>query len=108
MKLAALVIAYALGMAGTNLLLKLAAEASGTRWWLWFVLANTVGFTCVVVMPFALKLAPSNIVYALCIGLGFTLLQIIAWVIFREPLSAAQWAGVACVAAGLVLLQMKG
>jgi multidrug transporter EmrE-like cation transporter len=60
--------------------------------------------------PFAtaeLGLAPAPLVYALCIGLGFTALQIGAWAIFREPIAPAQWAGVACVALGLVLLQCK-
>jgi multidrug transporter EmrE-like cation transporter len=107
MKLALLVTAYALGMAGTNLLLKMASTATGWAWWGWFAAANAVGFSCVVVMPFALQLAPAPLVYALCIGLGFTALQIGAWAIFREPIAPAQWAGVACVALGLVLLQCK-
>lgn len=107
MKLAFLVTAYALGMAGSNLLLKMASAASGAMWWIWFAAANAVGFSCVVIMPFALKLAPAPLVYALSIGLGFTALQIAAWVVFREALGPAQWAGVACVGLGLVLLQCK-
>lgn len=105
MKLALLVAAYALGMAGTNLLLKMASQEAGWKWWAWFAAANAVGFSCVVVMPFALKLASAPLVYAWCIGLGFTALQVGAWVVFREPLAPAQWAGVACVGLGLVLLQ---
>jgi hypothetical protein len=57
MKLALLVTAYALGMAGTNLLLKMASAATGWAWRGWFAAANAVGFSCVVVMPLALQLA---------------------------------------------------
>lgn len=108
MRLAVLVFLYSAAMAGTNLLLKAAALHTGWRWWALFAAANAVGFTCVVVMPFALRLAPSNLVYALCIGGGFCLLQLAAWLLFREALSPWQWTGVACVALGIVLLQWRG
>lgn len=107
MRLALLVSLYALAMAGSNLLLKVVANSTGWRWWLWFAAANAVGFSCVVVMPVALRLGPAPLVYAVAIGLGFTALQVGAWLIFREPLSVVQWAGVGCVAAGLVMLQWK-
>lgn len=107
MKLALLVAAYAVGMAGANILLRYTSQAQGWPWWLWFAAANITGFVCVVVLPHALRLAPSNIVYALTIGIGFCLLQLTAWALFRENLSPWQWAGVLFVALGIILLQIK-
>lgn len=107
MRLALLIAAYALGMAGANLLLRFTSRAEGLSWWLWFAAANATGFVCVAVLPHALKLAPSNIVYALSIGIGFCLLQITAWLLFRENLTAWQWGGVGLIALGVVLLQLK-
>ncbi|GAB4242671.1 MAG: hypothetical protein OHK005_06640 [Candidatus Methylacidiphilales bacterium] len=107
MKLVLLIAAYALGMAGANLLLKLAALHVGWKAWAFFAAANTTGFVCVAVMPFALKLAPAHVVYAWALGLGFCLLQVAAAVWFQEPVSGWQWAGIGCVAAGLVLMQVR-
>jgi len=107
MKLALLILAYALGMAGANLCLKMNAGSTGWQAWAWFIAANATGFTCVVVLPFALKLAPSNLVYAWAIGLGFLLLQLGAWLVFREPLSPVQWSGVVLFGVATVLLQWK-
>ncbi|MDX6766893.1 MAG: hypothetical protein SFU85_08890 [Candidatus Methylacidiphilales bacterium] len=107
MKLGLMIACYAAGMAGANLLLRYTSMAHGWAWWAWFAAANATGFICVVVMPHALKLGSSNVVYALALGGGFCLLQLSAWWLFREPLSAWQWAGVGFVALGLVFLQIK-
>lgn len=107
MKLAWLIGAYALGMAGANLLLKLAALQTGWKAWVFFGAANVTGFTCVVVMPFALKLAPAHVVYAWALGLGFCLLQVMTAVCFKEGINGWQWAGMGCVALGLVLMQIR-
>ena len=102
-----LVFIYAVAMAGANILLKFASQSTGLQWWIYFALANATGFSCVVVLPFALKLGNPNLVYALAIGGGFTLVQISSCLLFREPLSQCQWSGVALVALGLILLQIK-
>jgi len=107
MKLLLYTLIYALCMAGANLLLKFASQTQGLRWWIFFALANATGFGCVVILPYALKLAPSNIVYALAVGSGFCLLQISAALFFREPLSLWQWIGVVGMAVSLILLQIR-
>jgi multidrug transporter EmrE-like cation transporter len=107
MAFALYVTAYALGMAGANLLLKLVALHSGWQAWLLFLAANISGFICVVVMPFALKLAPANVVYAWALGIGFCLLQIVAAFWFKEPLNPWQWSGIACVGIGIILMQVR-
>lgn len=107
MKLTLLIASYALCMTMNNLFFKWAAMADGWRYWPWFIAGNLAGFLGCVVMPFALKLGPSNMVYALSIGGGFCLLQLSALWIFREPLSPWQWAGVGLIAAGIFLLQFK-
>jgi multidrug transporter EmrE-like cation transporter len=108
MKLALILLGYACSMAGANICLNYAALAqSRAGWWTWFIAANAVGFLCVVSLPHALKLAPPNIVYALAIGGGYLLLQIAAFLLFREPLSAWQWAGIALIGVGTLFLQLK-
>jgi multidrug transporter EmrE-like cation transporter len=102
-----LIAAYACSMAGANLCLKYAAMAHGTAAWAWFAAANVVGFLCVASLPFALKLAPANVVYALAIGLGYLVLQVAGFLLFREPLSTWQWTGITLVGMGTFLLQLK-
>ncbi len=107
MKLFALIAGYATAMAFANLCLKWCSLNQGWKWWAWFAAANLSGFLCVVLLPFALKLAPSQIVYAFAIGSGFCLLQLTAHLVFKEPMSHIQWAGVVLVASGIFLLQWK-
>ena len=107
-KFVCLIVVYAISMAGTNILMKFTSQMEGPRWWIYFGLANLVGGGMVIVLPFALKLANPNLVYALTIGSGFTLLQLCACFIFRESLSPWQWGGIGLVTLGLVFLQIRG
>ena len=66
-----------------------------------------MGFLCPVALVFALKGTNANIVYAVCWGGAFCLLQLAAWWIFRQPLSPWQWTGIAFVAIGILLLQVR-
>ena len=98
---------FVLGQVGASLSFKMAATRDGMPALWWFVAGNIVGFACPVCLTLALKAAHANVVYALCFGISFCLLQIAAWSIFRQPLSTAQWSGVALIAIGIVLLQMR-
>ena len=102
------IVVYALSMAGANLLMKVASQMEGPRWWIYFGLANLAGFGMVLVLPFALKLANPNLVYALTIGVGFTLLQLSACFFFREALSPWQWGGIGLITLGIIFLQIRG
>lgn len=106
-RLALLIGLYAAGMAGANLLLKLVAGQEGWRAWGLFAAANAVGFVCVAVMPFALRLAPAHQVYAWALGLGFCLLQVVAAFWFREALGVWQWVGMGLVGVGLAIMQLR-
>lgn len=107
MKLYLLISFYAVCMALANLCLKWASQHQGISYWLYFGAANIIGFASVIALPFALKLGPSQVVYACSIGGGFCLLQLTAFWIFKEPLTSIQWAGVVLVTLGMILLQWK-
>lgn len=48
---------------------------------------------------------PLGIAYAIWAGVGVVLVAVISWLVFGEGLTAAQIAGMALVAAGVVLLE---
>ncbi|HEY8240769.1 MAG TPA: hypothetical protein VIH35_04945, partial [Kiritimatiellia bacterium] len=76
-------------------------------WWKYFILGNVVGFVCPVSLVLALRQANANLVYAICWGAAFCVLQFATWWLFKEPLSTWQWAGVALVGVGILLLQVR-
>ncbi len=106
MKFALLVLGYAISMAGSNLLFKVASEKAGTPWWLWFLAGNVVGFGCPVLITYALREQSPHLVYAFTLGAGFVLVQVAGWVFFHAPVTAMQVGGLALTAVGLVMLQL--
>jgi len=106
LKFALLVFGYAVSMAGSNLLFKVASEKVGTQWWLWFLAGNVVGFGCPVLITYALREQSPHLVYAFTLGAGFVLVQLAGWLCFHAPITAMQVGGLALTAAGLVLLQL--
>jgi multidrug transporter EmrE-like cation transporter len=87
---------------------KYTAEAKGAAAFWLFVLGNVVGVIAPIALTFALKRGNPNMIYALCYGGAFTVLQLVAWRLFNQPLSAIQWTGIALVTAGIWLLQWRG
>lgn len=106
MKFALLVFGYAISMAGSNLLFKVASEKAGTQWWLWFLAGNVVGFGCPVLITYALREQSPHLVYAFTLGAGFVLVQLAGWFFFHAPVTAMQVGGLVLTAAGLVMLQL--
>jgi len=106
LKLAFLVFGYAVSMAGSNLIFKVASEKSGTDWWFWFLLGNVVGFGCPVLITYALREQSPHLVYAFTLGAGFVLVQVAGWFFFHAPITAMQVGGLALTAVGLVMLQL--
>jgi multidrug transporter EmrE-like cation transporter len=102
------ILGFGLSQAASALFFKLAANSPfGTlAWWVYFGAGNLVGFGCPVALSFALRGTQANVVYALCYGGGFCLIQIATWLIFRQPLSPLQWGGVALILGGILLLQL--
>ncbi|NCZ96068.1 hypothetical protein EBZ02_02715 [bacterium] len=105
MKFAFLVLGYAVSMAGSNLLFKVASEKQGALWWLWFLGGNVIGFGCPVLITYALREQSPHLVYAFSLGAGFVLVQVAGWFFFHAPITALQVGGLALTAAGLVMLQ---
>ena len=106
LKFAFLVLGYAISMAGSNLLFKVASEKIGIHWWVWFLAGNVVGFGCPVLITYALREQAPHLVYAFTLGAGFVLVQLAGWFFFQAPITAMQVGGLALTAAGLVMLQL--
>lgn len=106
--MAACVVGCMIASAWSCVQFKLAADETGRKAIWHFIWGNLIGAVGPVALTFALKRAHPNVVYALCFGCAFTLLQLVSWRLFQQPLSSYQWAGIACVAAGIFLLQIRG
>jgi multidrug transporter EmrE-like cation transporter len=101
------VAAFIVAQVVATLLFKVAADRSGWEAIKYFIMGNVAGFICPVALTFALKGTNPNVIYAICFGASFCLLQFGAWYFFRQTLSPFQWTGVGLVAAGIVLLQLR-
>jgi small multidrug resistance pump len=106
LKFVFLVLGYAISMAGSNLLFKVASEKEGTAWWLWFLAGNVAGFGCPVLITYALREQSPHLVYAFTLGAGFVLVQLAGWWFFRSPITFMQMGGLVLTAVGLVMLQL--
>jgi len=77
-------------------------------WWAYPV----VGIGYVIAFG-ALSLAlgkgiPLGIAYAIWAGVGVVLVALISWIVFHEPLSMLQVAGIVLVVGGVTLLELGG
>jgi len=105
-KLALLVLGYAVSMAASNLLFKVTATKSGLEWWGWFLAGNLAGFGCPILITYALREQSPQLVYAFTLGAGFVLLQLVAWWWFKSPVTGLQLGGLILTVVGLVMLQL--
>ena len=78
---------------------KWAAERQGSSALWYFILGNLVGVLAPVALVFALKKGNPNIIYALCYGGAFAVLQLVSWKLFKQPLTPMQCTGLFCVGA---------
>ena len=103
------ILGFIIAQAGAAVFFKLNATEVlySLRWWLYFAAGNAAGFGCPLAMAFALRGTNANLIYAVCYGGGFCLVQLAVWMIFREPLSAIQWSGIGLVFLGVILLQVR-
>jgi multidrug transporter EmrE-like cation transporter len=102
------ILGYIIAFLGVNLAMKFASLRAGSSgfWW-WFIGGNFIGFFCTVFLTRALKFQHPNVVYALCVGGGFCLLQFACYFLFKEPLTFWQWLGIGLVVLGTLCLQIK-
>jgi len=101
------ILGYIAAQVGSMLCFKLVSEKTGRAALKFFLIGNGIGFLCTIFLPLALKNQNPNLIYALCLGGGFCFLQFSSYLLFKTPLSTLQWGGIACVALGMVLLQIK-
>ena len=101
------VVGFVLAQVGATLSFKVAADRSGWEALRWFIIGNVIGFLCPVCLTLALRGTHANVIYAVCFGAAFCLIQLGAWWLFHQALSPFQWTGIGLVAAGIVLLQMR-
>lgn len=100
---------FIVSSAGATLLFKLAADAapwSHAQVWR-FVCGNLAGAFAPLFLTLALRGTNANHIFAVGYGASFVVLQVAAMWLFREGLSPWQWTGVAAVAAGILLLQVR-
>ncbi|MFN7140597.1 MAG: hypothetical protein ACK4UN_14760 [Limisphaerales bacterium] len=106
-----LLLAFAAGFMIANtwssIQFKFAAVNSGKTALWHFILGNLIGVFGPVALTFALKHGNPNLVYALCYGGAFALIQFVSWRLFQQPLSPIQWAGIACVGLGVLLMHLR-
>lgn len=100
------VLGFVIANTWASILFKLAAENSGRKAIWYYVIGNIIGALGPLALTLGLKGGNPNVVYALCYGGAFTVLQIVSWRMFNQPLSSFQWAGIASVTVGIWLLQI--
>lgn len=102
-----LVLGVIVCQASGALCLRMAGNTAGRTAVLYFLAGNTLGFCGTVFITFALRQTNPNLIYALCQGIGFCVLQLAAFFLFRQPLTTVQWLGVMLIASGVVCLQVR-
>lgn len=105
--LAVCVTGFVLTQVGATLSFKYAADRSGWEALKFFILGNVIGFLCPVCLTLALRGTNANVIYAVCFGASFCLMQFGAWWLFRQALSPFQWTGIGLVSLGIVFLQIR-
>lgn len=57
-------------------------------------------------LSLALRSIPVAVAYAIWSGVGQALIAVVAWILFRQTLSAGELAGMALIVSGVVLLSL--
>lgn len=109
MKTLAIVLAVGLNLVMvvvSNLCFRWSAGAPAWRAFLGYQIAgNLAGLVAVLALTFVLRYLPLNMAYALTAGLGFVLVQVVASrLVLGESVTVLQWAGVALIVLGIVLI----
>ena len=100
------VLLFIAGTVLSSITFKYAAEATGRKSLWYFIAGNIVGVLGPIALTLALKVSNANITYALCYGTAFAALQIVAWGLFKQPLSHWQIGGIVLVGIGVCLLHV--
>ena len=89
-----------------NTSFKLSAASPAWRGFLaWQLIGNVAGFITVLTLTGLLRYVPLHVAYPITAGLAMIGVQVVAaGLIFREPISSAQWLGTFMVVAGIALI----
>ena len=90
-----------------SLLLRVAGQQQSWKAVLFFILGNLSGFVAATTLALTLRGRHPNLIYALCLGGGFCILQLMSRVIFKMPLTTCQWLGIGLIAVGMWCLQVR-
>jgi multidrug transporter EmrE-like cation transporter len=90
----------------SNIGFKLSADSTGWQDFLgWQVVANVTGFLSVIAFTFLLRLISLHVAFALTVGFGFALVQVLgARFVFHEAITSSQWFGVALITVGIIIV----
>lgn len=97
------------------LILAIVAEVAGTSFLktsegftkLWPSLAVVVGYgVAFFFLSLTLRTIPVGVAYAIWSGLGIVLITAVGWLAFDQKLDAAGLAGIALIAAGVIVLNV--
>ncbi len=101
------ILGFAVSQTGAYVLLRFASQETGIRMVGVFIMGNIIGFGSPVCLTLALKNANPNVIYAMCIGGSFFILQFVSSIIFQRPLSIVQWMGIMLIGLGLFFVQIQ-
>lgn len=92
-----------------NVSFKLSALGPGWRDFLgWQIVGNLAGFVTVLSLTALLRFLPLHVAYPVTTGLAVLGVQVAAaGLIFREPVSAAQWLGTLLIVGGIVFVSWR-
>jgi len=77
-------------------------------WWAYLVVVAGYGIAFTALSLALGKGVPLGIAYAIWAGVGVVLVALISWLVFHEPLSLLQVAGIVLVVGGVTLLELGG
>ena len=102
-----LVVAFITFSVAGSLLLRVAGQHQGWPAVLIFILGNISGFVAATTLTLTLRGRHPNLIFAVCLGGGFCILQLLSRVLFKMPLTTWQWFGIGLIATGMLCLQIQ-
>lgn len=107
LQMASFLLGFLAFQAGANLLFRYGSIVPG-RWWLGFILGNLVGVSSILFFMGLQRMYPDRpaVVLAICGGGAFIVAQVAVSLVFRQPIALGQYAGIAVIVCGMVMMLM--
>ena len=94
---------FVISAIGSSILYRYASQSTGMEALKMFAIGTVVGFLSPICLTLALARGNANIVYALTATLAFAGIQLTSYLLFKEPLSKVQIAGIIIMAIGVLM-----